>query len=129
MVVRLVQGLDDRKFLPSDKFYIWTVCRPNCRNDRIWTKNIEENQRYREMEKNQSCIGVLIMFTCQRLLYVIKESLTGEYFRDRISPQNIFHFLKNEENVIDPDEALFIDDGAACMRANKNQDLLQGNDV
>ena len=70
------------------------------------------------------------MFTCQRLLWIIKEFWTGEYFRDTINlTQNVFSFLKNEENVIDPDEVLFAHDKAPCMQANKIQDLLQDNNV
>ena len=51
------------------------------------------------------------MFTCKRLLWVTKdegESWTGKYFRDVILAQNVFPFLKNEENVIDPDEIIFV---------------------
>jgi hypothetical protein len=37
--------------------------------------------------------------------------------------------LKNEDNVIDPDEVIFVHDKAPRMRANKTQDLFQDNDV
>ncbi|CAF2600198.1 unnamed protein product [Rotaria sp. Silwood2] len=61
-------------------------------SDRLWLCNwlkewTEEDGRYREMVKHQACIGVFIMFTCKRLLWVIKdkgESWTGQYFRDII---------------------------------------------
>ncbi|CAF4227445.1 unnamed protein product, partial [Rotaria magnacalcarata] len=33
------------------------------------------------------------------------------------------------DNVIDPDEVIFVHDKAPCMRANKTQRLLQDNDV
>ncbi|CAF4463241.1 unnamed protein product, partial [Rotaria magnacalcarata] len=33
------------------------------------------------------------------------------------------------DNVIDPDEVIFVHDKAPCMRANKTQHLLQDNDV
>ncbi|CAF1312927.1 unnamed protein product [Rotaria sordida] len=72
------------------------------------------------------------MFTCKRLLWVIKdkgESWTDEYFRDIILTQNVMPFLNNEENVIDPDEVTFVHDKAPCMRANKTQYFLQGNNV
>jgi hypothetical protein len=61
---------------PSDEFYVWAVRRPNYQNDRIWAKsveNIEEDERYREMVKNRACIGIFAMFTCKRLLWVIKD--------------------------------------------------------
>ena len=63
------------------------------------------------------------MFTCHRLLWVITESWIVEYFRDIILAKNIFPFSKNEENVIDSDEVLFVHNKAACMRANKTQHL------
>ncbi|CAF4752097.1 unnamed protein product, partial [Rotaria sp. Silwood2] len=55
------------------------------------------------------------MFICKRLLWVIKdkgESWTGQYFCDIILTQNVFPFLKNEDNVIDPDEVIFVHDKA-----------------
>ncbi|CAF3724849.1 unnamed protein product [Rotaria socialis] len=100
---------------PSGEFYVWTARRPNYQNDRIWARSIEDiekDQRYREMAKNQSCIGIFIVFTCKRLLWVIKdkgESWTDQYFRDIILTQNVFLFLKNEDNVIEPDEHLLQD--------------------
>lgn len=84
------------------------------------------------MVKNQSCIGICIIFTCKRLFWVIKnkgESWTGQYFRDTILTQNVFPFLKNEDNVIDTDDVIFVHDKAPCMRANKTQHLLQDNNV
>lgn len=37
------------------------------------------------------------------------ELCNGQYFRDKITTENVFPFLKNEENVIDPEELyLFI---------------------
>ena len=120
---------------PSDEFYIWTVRRPNYQNDRVWAKSIEditEHERYREMVKYQSCVGGFIMFTCKRLLWTIKdkgESWKGQYFCDIVLIQNVIPFLKNEENVIDPDEVIFVHDKAPCMRANKTQHLLKDNDV
>ena len=42
---------------------------------------------------------------------------------------HVFPFLKNEENVIDPDEVIFDHDRKPCMRANKTQPLLQDTDV
>ena len=73
MTVRLIKRLGYRRFPSSDKFYVWTVRRSNYRNDRIWARSIEENQRYHEIVKNQSCIAVFIMFTCKRLLWAIKD--------------------------------------------------------
>ncbi|CAF5046950.1 unnamed protein product, partial [Rotaria sp. Silwood1] len=103
--------------------------------NRHWAKSIddiEEDECYREMVKNQACIGIFVIFTAKRLHWVIKdkrESWTGQYFRDIILTENVFSFLKNEENVIDPDEVIFVHDKAPCMRATQTQHLLQDNDV
>ncbi|CAF4727382.1 unnamed protein product [Rotaria sp. Silwood1] len=100
-----------------------------------WQKSvddIEEDERYREMVKNQPCIGIFVIFTAKRLHWVIKdkgESWTGQYFRDIILTEHVFPFVKNEENVIDPDEVIFIHDKAPWMRAYQTQHLLQDNDV
>lgn len=61
---------------PADEFFVWLIRRPNYQNDRIWAKSIddiEEDERYREMVKNQTCIGIFVMFTAKRLLWVIKD--------------------------------------------------------
>jgi len=120
---------------PADEFFVWLIRRPNYQNDRIWAKSIDdiaEDERYREMVKNQTCIGIFVMFTAKRLLWVIKdkgESWTGQYFRDIILTENVFPFLKNKKNVIDPDEVIFVHDKAPCMRANQTQHLFQDNDI
>ena len=92
MTVRLIKRLDYRRFLSSDEFYVWTVRRPNYQNDRIWMRSIEDIERCCEMAKNQPCIGVFIMFTWKRLLWVTKdkcESWTDQYFHDIILAQNL----------------------------------------
>ena len=83
---------------PFAEFYVRLVRRPYYQNDRIWVlsvDDIEEDQRYRQMVQNQICIGIFLMFTSKRLLWVIKakgESWTGEYFRDIILTQNVIPF-------------------------------------
>jgi hypothetical protein len=57
------------------------------------------------------------------------ESWTDQYFRDIVLTENVFSFLKNKKNVIDPDEVIFVHDKAPCMRANQTQHLFQDNDV
>ena len=120
---------------PADEFFVWTVRRPNYQNDRVWARSIEDiedDERYREMVKNQACIGIFVIFTAKKLHWVIKEkgeSWTGEYFRDIILMEHVIPFLKDEKNVIDPDEVIFVHDKAPCMRANMTQHLLQDNNI
>jgi hypothetical protein len=120
---------------PSDEFYVWAVRRANYQNDRIWARSIddiEDDERYHEMVKNQACIGSFVIFTAKRLHWVMKdkgESWTGQYFRDIILIENVSPFLKNRKNVIDLDEVIVVHDEAPCMRANQTRHLLQDNDI
>ncbi len=57
------------------------------------------------------------------------ESWTDQYFRDTVLVQHVFPFLKNEENVIDVDEVIFVHDKAPCMKANMTQQLIQDNNI
>ncbi|CAF1444935.1 unnamed protein product [Adineta ricciae] len=120
---------------PSDELFVWAIPRPNHQNDRIWAKSvddIEEDEHYREMVRNQACIGIFVMFTAKKSHWVIKdkgESWTGQYFLDIILTEHVFSFLKNEENVIDPDEVIFVHDKAPRMRAYPMQHLLQNNNI
>jgi len=41
----------------------------------------------------------------------------------------VFPFLKNEENVIDVGEVIFVHDKAPCMKANMTQYLIQDNNI
>ncbi|CAF4138404.1 unnamed protein product, partial [Rotaria sp. Silwood2] len=120
---------------PSDEFYIYVVRKPNHQNDRIWAKSIEDissDERYREMVYNATCIGIFIMFTAKKLLWVLKEhgqSWDGTYFRDTILRQHVIPFLRDPSNVLDTDEVIFLHDKAPCMKANATQHLLEDEDV
>ncbi|CAF5165931.1 unnamed protein product, partial [Rotaria sp. Silwood1] len=53
---------------PSDEFFVWVVRRPNYQNDRIWAESvdvIEDDECYREIAKNQPCIGIFAIFTAK----------------------------------------------------------------
>jgi hypothetical protein len=85
---------------PSDEFFVWAVRKPNHQNDRIWAKSIEDtedDQRYRELARNQACVGIFVIFTVKKLLWIIKnkgESWDGNYFRETVLKQNLIPFLK-----------------------------------
>lgn len=77
-------------------------------------------------------IGIFVIFTVKRLHLLIKdngESWTGQYFRDTILTENVIPFLKNEENVIDSNDVIFVNDKESCMHANQTRYLLRYNDV
>ncbi|CAF3266560.1 unnamed protein product [Rotaria sp. Silwood2] len=43
--------------------------------------------------------------------------------------EHVIPFLKDEKNVIDRDEVIFVHDKAPCMRANMTQHLFQDNNI
>jgi hypothetical protein len=62
---------------PVDAFFVWSVCKPNHQNDRAYAKvvkDIEEDQRCRKMIKNQTCIGIFIIFTVKNVHWAVKDS-------------------------------------------------------
>ncbi|CAF2909811.1 unnamed protein product [Rotaria sp. Silwood2] len=120
---------------PSDEFYIYVGRKPNHQNDRIWAKSVEDissDERYREMVYNATCIGIFIMFTAKKRLWVPKEhgqSWDDTYFRDTILRQHVIPFLRDPSNFLDTDEVIFLHDKAPCMKANATQHLLEDEDV
>ena len=109
---------------PSDEFYIYVVRKPYHQNDRILAKSIEDisdNEMYREMVYNATRIGVFVMFTAKKLLWILKEhgqSWDGAYFREIILRQHVIPFLRDPSNVLDMNEVIFLHDKAPCMNVN-----------
>ena len=74
---------------PSDEFFDFAIRKPNFQNDRIWAKDTEdiaEDERYREIVRNPTCIGIFILFTAKKLLWILKEKgefWDGGYFAKR----------------------------------------------
>jgi transposase len=120
---------------PSDEFYVYVIRKPNHQNDRLWAKNIEDisnDERYREMVQDTKCIGIFVMFTAKKLLWILKEqgqSWDGVYFREIILQQHVIPFLRDPNNVLDTNEVTFLHDKAPCMKANATQHLLEDEDV
>jgi hypothetical protein len=120
---------------PSDEFFVWCVQKPNHMNDRIWAKSvedIEESERYRELVRNQACIGIFVLFTAKKLLWIVKpqgQSWDGNYFRETILKNNVIPFLKNDENVISIEDVTFVHDKAPCMKARATQQLLRESNI
>ncbi|CAF3703691.1 unnamed protein product [Rotaria sp. Silwood1] len=120
---------------PSDEFYIYVTRKPNHQNERIWAKSIEDisdDERYSEMIQNARCIGIFVIFTAKKLLWVLKEegqSWDGAYFREIILQKHVIPFLRNPTNVLDTNEVIFLHDKAPCMKANATQHLLEDEGV
>lgn len=120
---------------PSDEFFIWSIRKPNFQNDRIWSKNLEDiadNDHFRQIVHSPSCIGIFVMFTAKKMLWVIKEhgqSWDGAYFRNVILVENVIPFLNDPDNVLVVGETTFLHDKAPCMRANATQQLLKENGI
>jgi transposase len=129
---------DEEDFLhlaPSDEFFVYAIRKPNFQNDRIWAKSIDdisEDERYRDIVRNPTCIGIFVMFTAKKLMWVLKEkgeSWDGGYFREKILAERVIPFLNDPENVLLVGEAIFLHDKAPCMRAKATQHLLKQNGV
>jgi hypothetical protein len=134
--------LDFRHFAFSDEFFVYAIRKANSKNDIVWALNpedIPERERYRETVRKPVCIGIFIMFTALKMMWVIKErgeSWDGAYFRQTILTDNVIPFLNDEDNVPVVGETTFVHDKAPCMRANATQELLRnagidfwGNDM
>lgn len=119
----------------SDEFFVYAIRKPNFQNDRVWAKDINDiadDERYREIVRNPTCIGIFVLFTARKLLWVLKEkgeSWDGGYFREKILMESVIPFLNNPENVLVVGEAVFVHDKAPCMRAKATQQLLKANNV
>ena len=114
---------DENDFLflaPSDEFFIYEERRPNFQNDRVWAlqnSDIPEELKIREKSKFPKCIGVFLLFTAKRLMWVIKEkgqSWDGKYFRDVVLVEHVIPFLKNKNNVLSVKDTTFLHDRAPC---------------
>ena len=84
------------------------------------------------MIPNAKCIGIFVMFTIKKLLWVLKEqgqSWDGAYFREVILQQHAIPFLRDPKNVLDTDEVIFLHDKAPCMKAYAAQHLLEDEGV
>jgi hypothetical protein len=115
---------------PSDEFFVYAIRKSNFQNERIWAKDIAENERYRKIVRNPACIGIFIMFTAKKLLWVLKEkgeSWNGEYFREIILKKNVLP--NNSDNVLMVGETIFIHDKAPCIRAKESGIEFWGNDI
>jgi len=63
---------------PSDEFFVYSIRKPNHQNDRIYAKRIEDisaDERYRELVRNPTCIGIFLMFSAKKLTWVLKEGI------------------------------------------------------
>lgn len=118
----------------SDEFFIWTFRKANHQNDRIWAReigDIEEDERYRGIVQASQCIGIFLLFTCKKMMWVIKnqgQSWDGQYFRDVIIPK-VVDFLQDDDNVLDVSDVLLLHDKAPGWTANSTQDLLRRSPI
>lgn len=128
--------IDDFMHLaPSDEFFIYESRRPNYQNDRIWALDIDdipEDVKVRQTSKYPACIGIFLLFTANKLLWVVKDQgqkWSGDYFREVILAQHVIPFLKNPRNVLDVQSTTFLHDRAPCMSAFATQNLLKANGI
>jgi hypothetical protein len=120
---------------PSDEFFVYAIRKPNSQNDLVWAMDVDdiaEDERYRAIVRYPTCIGIFVIFTAKKLLWVLKEkgeSWDGGYFREKILMENVIPFLSDPDNVLVVGEAVFLHDKAPCMRAKATQQLLKAENV
>lgn len=120
---------------PSDEFFLWSIRKPNYQNDWVWAETsdeIAETERYQEVVQHPQCIGLFILFTAKRMLWLIKEegqSWSGDYFRQNILQDNVIPFLTLEENVLSIGETILLHDKAPGFAANATQQLLRQSPI
>ena len=66
------------------------------------------------------------LFTDQTIRMIEFERKVSKILKNIV---NVILFLKNEENIVDSDEVVFIHDNASYMPANQTQHLFQDNGV
>ena len=102
---------------------IYVIRKPNYQSDRIWTRSMEDindDEKYREMVQNTRCIGIFVMFTTRKLLWVLKkseQSWDSVYFRKIILQKHVLPFPRNSINIFDKKEIVFLHDKTPCMQA------------
>ncbi len=126
---------DFMNLAPSDEFFINQSRRPNYQNDRIWTIDIDdipEHVKVRQHSKDPACIGIFLLFTAKKMLWVVKDQVqkwSGDYLREVILAQHVMAFLKNPRNVLDVQNTTFLHDSEPCMNALATQNLLKNNGI
>ena len=126
---------DFLQFAFSDEFFIYAIRKPNHQNDRIWALepgDIREEEHYRNVVHSPTCVGIFLMFTAKRMLWVIKEqgqSWDGDYFRRVVLQRHVIPFLNDPDNVLVVGETTFVHDRAPCMKANQTQQYLKNKGI
>lgn len=136
--VDFLREWDEGSFLHlavSDEFFVYVTRRPNFQNDRIWSltpDEIPDEERHRELVKSPECVGVFLLFTARRMMWVMKprgQSWDGDYFREKILTECVIPFLQDPQNVLDVTQVTFLHDKAPCMKALRTQNLLKDNNI
>lgn len=137
-LAELTKDYDESDFLHfafSDEFFIYAIRKPNHQNDRVWALepgDIDDDEHFRGIVKNPTCIGLFLIFTAKRMMWVIKDqgqSWDGDYFRRVVLARHVIPFLNNPENVLVVGETTFVHDRAPCMKANATQQYLKSKEM
>ncbi len=128
---------EDHDFLriaPSDEFFVYSMRKVNHQIDWIWARTIDEipdEVRYRETVKYPVCLGIFILFTARRMMWIVKErgeSWNGNYFRETVLPK-VHDFLNKKDNVVSIGDTIILHDKAPGWAANPTQELLRNGPV
>ena len=119
----------------SDEFFLYVMGKPNFQNDRIWsltTDEIPDKEHHREVVKSPECVGVFVLFTARRMMWVIKsrgQSWDGDYFWEKILKEHVIPFLKDPQNALNVTQVTFLHNKAPCMKVLRTKNLLKGNNI
>ena len=118
----------------SDEFFVYVIRRPNFLNDRIWSlipDEISGKECHHELIRSPECVGVFVLFTAQRMMWMIKslgQSWDGDYFREKILTKRVI-LSSGPSNVLDITQVTFLHDKAPCMKVLRTQNLLKDNNI
>ena len=128
---------DESNFLQlavSNEFF---VCHEETHfhNDRIWSltpDEIPDEELHCELIKSPECVGVFVLFTVWRMMWVIKprgQSWDGDYLREKILTERVIPFVQDPQNVLDVTQVTFLHDKPPCMKVLQTQNLLKDNNI
>lgn len=113
---------------PSDEFYILNSPSPNHLNYHVWwvlsLTETETDEHYQELAEKAECISVFVCFTvkCRLLKSTGRHGIEG-YFRETILRTHVLSFLKELDNILDPQE-VFLHEKTPSFKAKTTQAML-----
>ncbi|CEF71090.1 Hypothetical protein SRAE_X000041700 [Strongyloides ratti] len=135
MQVKSFNNNNFMQFVFSDEFFIYILKETKNKSERICINEINDidtSKKLKLVQKNSICIGIFLMFTGKRLMWMITENdqkWDGDFFRNVILLENVIPFLNNSNNVFNKNEIVFVHDRSSWMKANATQYFLKNHNI